>query len=273
VKDIIEKHVVEFTASQHGSTDYDKDEFFVMGSNKDEFAPLSYIIKKEESITDIISLQALGYTYSSCDFLDLQAFKDWFCHQFSKKLSIKNTKSIGILNYPDQKQIFEAVEMVDKSYKSLRENHIIVNGKNFPVQLGEWYAKVIFGLRQVKSTSQRGFDFVIGDRKKVEVKIHWNDQSSPKGVKLKKSLVELSDYVIIMYVARNLMIRDVLLLDSDFVMRKFGGKGHTIFLKDLDVLNYFFSRSGKQLDKVANKSALMRFATPNLAMKLTEFLE
>ena len=76
-----------------------------------------------------------------------------------------------------------------------------------------------------------------------------------------------------MYVARNLMIRDVLMLDSDFVTRKFSSKGHTIFLKDQEISNYFFSKSGKQLEHVSNKSALMRFSNPNLAMKLTEYLE
>ena len=121
-----------------------------------------------------------GFIYSSCDFLDLQEFKEWYQHQFSRKLKIKDAKRIGILHFPDQKQIFDAVELVDKCYTSLRANHIINNGKNFSVQLGEWYAKVIFGLKQVKSTSQRGFDFTIEEGKKVEVKVHWNDKSYPK---------------------------------------------------------------------------------------------
>lgn len=273
MKDIVNKHAAEFSAGQHGNTDYDKDEIFIMGDNSNEFVPFKYLQKKAEEVSDVDSLLAAGYTFSSSDFLDLKEFGDWYSNQFSKKLMNKDARNIGILNLPDQKAIFEAVELVDKCYESLRKNHIINNGKNFPVQLGEWYAKVIFGLRQIKSTSQRGFDFALGNGKKVEVKIHWNDQSSPKGVKLKKSLVELSDYVIIMYVARNLMIRDVLMLDSDFVTRKFSSKGHTIFLKDQEISNYFFSKSGKQLEHVSNKSALMRFSNPNLAMKLTEYLE
>jgi len=48
-----------------------------------------------------------------------------------------------------------------------------------------------------------------------------------------------------MYVSKNFMIREMLLLDSDFVMRKFAAKGHTIFLKDSDIASYFFSRSNK----------------------------
>ena len=62
-----------------------------------------------------------------------------------------------------------------------------MNGKNLPVQLGEWYAKAVLGLYQKKSSSQRGFDFFTDEGKKVEVTIHWQDQTSPKGVKLKKS--------------------------------------------------------------------------------------
>ena len=106
----------------------------------------------------------------------------------------------------------------------------------------------------------------------VEVKVDFHDATSPKGVKIKKSLAELSDYVIIMYVAKNFTIRDVLFLDSEFVLRKFDTKGHTIFLKDQDVQNYFFSRSDKHYDKVVNKSALLRFASPQLAMKLEDKL-
>ena len=147
-----------------------------------------------------------------------------------------------------------------------------MNGKNLPVQLGEWYAKSIFGLRQVKSTSQRGFDFYIGDER-AEVKVHWADHSSPKGVKVRKSMVQLSQYTIVMYVARNFMIREVCFLDSDFILRKFAGKGHTIFLKDSDVGQYFFSRSNKQSDKVVNQTALMKYASPTFAMNLTEFFQ
>ena len=51
----------------------------------------------------------------------------------------------------------------------MRKEQIILNGKNLPIQLGEWYAKNIFGLRQEKSSSQRGFDFYLGENR-IEVK-------------------------------------------------------------------------------------------------------
>ena len=107
------------------------------------------------------------------------------------------------------------------------------------------------------------------DGKKVEVKVHRSDTSSIKGAKIKKSLVELSDYTIVMYVATNLRIRNVLLLDSEFVVRKFSSKGHNL-LKDVDVHGYFFTKSNKQFDKIINRSLLMKFATPNFAMKLDD---
>jgi hypothetical protein len=195
-------------------------------------------------------------------------FKTWFKNKFGKKLTLKASKSMGILHFPDQKRIFDAVEEVNKMFDILRKTFVIMNNKNLPVQLGEWYAKTIFGLKQAKSSSQRGFDFVNDDGKKIEVKAQWGDKSSPKGVRIKKSLLELSDICIVIYVAKNFMIRDVLYLDSDFVLRKYAGKGHAVYLKDSDVGSYFFSKSNKHLNKVVNQSALMRFSSPGFAMKL-----
>jgi hypothetical protein len=144
---------------------------------------------------------------------------------------------------------------------------ILLNGKSFPVQVGEWLAKSIFGLKQVKSSSQRGFDFMMNDNR-VEVNVHWKEKSSPKGVKVRKSLINLSDSCLLIYLNSNFLIRDICYLDSDFVQRKFSGKGHSIFLKDSDVNAYFFSKSDKHFDKIVDKSAMMKFAAPMFAMKL-----
>ena len=194
----------------------------------------------------------------------------WFEDTFNRKLDMKDRKNITIVHLPDAKKIFEAVEIVNQVYQILKDHKVLVNGKNLPVQLGEWYAKTILGLEQRKSSSQRGFDFYTHDKKKVEVKIHWHDTTSPKGVKLKRSLIEMSDYTVVMYVSKNFTIRDILLLDSDFVIRKFAGKGHTIFLKDPDIMGYFFSRSNKHYDKIVNRKALLQFSSPDLAMKIDE---
>lgn len=260
----------EFSAQTHGTTDYDKDAVYVMGESDHNFVPWTFLQKQIPELASMGKLKAEGFVYSSYDFLELQTFDEWYQRQFNKRLSSKVVKTLGILHRPDQKAIFDSVEVVNKTYQILKDHKVLVNGKNLPVQLGEWYAKIIFGLNQIKSSSQRGFDFKTDDGKVVEVKVHWHDATSPKGVKIKKSLAELSDYCVIMYVARNFTIRDILFLDSEFVLRKFDTKGHTIFLKDQDVQSYFFSRSDKHYNKVANKTALMQFASPQLAIKLED---
>lgn len=271
MKNLIEGVAKEFSEQSHGSSDYWKDTTFVRGSSDDEFVPLSYLLKKyPEKVDSLENLQSEGYVYSSLDFLELKSFENWYQKLFNKKLTLKTKKTIGIIHLPDTKKIFEAVEIVNQVYQIMKDYKVLVNGKNLPIQLGEWYAKTIFGLKQIKSSSQRGFDFFLDEGKKVEVKIHWQDVTSPKGVKLKKSLLEMSDYTIIMYVAKNFMIRDILLLDSDFILRKFASKGHTIFLKDGDIAGYFFSKSDKHFDRIINKRALLQFASPKLAMKLDE---
>lgn len=272
MKNLVDECAREFSAQTHGSTDFDKENLFIKGAGNGEFVPIGYLLKKHPEIEGLEKLQSIGYVYSSCDYLELSEFDDWYNKQFGKRLGLKNKKDIGIVHFPDTKKIFEAVEIVDQVYRILKDHKVLINGKNLPVQLGEWYSKSIFGLKQIKSASQRGFDFEMAGGEKVEVKVHWQDVTSPKGVKIKKSLVELSDYTVVIYVAKNFTIRDILLLDSDFVLRKFGSKGHTIFLKDADVSGYFFSKSNKHYDKIKNKSALLKFASPNLAIKIDEKL-
>lgn len=262
----------KFSAQPHGSSDYDKDGIFVMGSTDHEYVPLSYLQKEIPEIEGLSDLKSVGFVFSSYDYLEIGEFDKWYQDRFNKRLSSKTMKSVGILHYPDHKTIFDTVEVVHQTFQILHDHKVLMNGKNLPVQLGEWYAKIIFGLHQMKSASQRGFDFRTEGGKTVEVKVHWHDATSPKGVKIKKSLAELSDYCIIMYVAKNFTIRDILFLDSEFILRKFDTKGHTIFLKDQDVAGYFFSKSDKHYDKVANKTALLQFASPTLAMKIEERL-
>ncbi len=263
------REIKVFSEVKHGSSDYDKDELFVMGKEKGEFAPLRYLKKKLPDLESYSDLLKTGFIFDSYDLLQPGSFPKWYEFQFSKKLLRKVAKKITVVHQPDNKTIFDAVEGVCKCYETLREQQIIMNGKNLPVQLGEWYVKCIFGLKQVKSTSQRGFDFYL-DEKRVEVKVDWGDKSSPKGIKLRKSLVELSDYAIVIYVAKNFRIREICVLDSEFILRKFAGKGHTIFLKDSDVSPYFFSKSSRHDDKVVNSSSLLKFSSPTFAMKIME---
>lgn len=261
-----------FSSTTHGSSDYDKDEYFIMDENRTDFAPLKYLRKQFQEIKDVSDLLKMGYVYDSLDLAINENFQTWFEKQFSRKLPRRDQKRICIVYVPNNKLILDQIELVNKSYEILAQQQILLNGKNLPTQLGEWYAKCIFGLKQVKSTSQRGFDFVAPDGKRVEVQVEWSDISSPKGVKIKKTLVELSDYCIIIYVAKNFMIREVCFLDSEYVSRKFSSKGHTLFLKDTDVGTYFFSKSSKHFDKIVNPITFLKYASPNLAMKLSEKL-
>ena len=267
--EVLNREIKDFNQETHGSTDYDKDEIYVMGESPNEFAPLKYLIKKIEGLSKSRELLKLGLVHDTYDLFEYEHFPSWFENQFSRKLTRTLSKKISILHLPNNKEVFDSIELVNKCYEVLRAEQILMNGKNLPVQLGEWYAKAIFGLEQRKSASQRGFDFYLED-KRIEVKVHWSDVSSPKGVKMRKSLVDLADHCILIYIARNFMIREIGFLDSSFIVRKFGGKGHTIFLKDSDVSQYFFSKSDKHYMKVANKSALLKYCNPQLAMKLAE---
>lgn len=267
--EVLNREIKDFNKETHGSTDYDKDEIYVMGESPSEFAPLKYLSKKIEGLTKSRDLLTLGLVHDTYDLFEYEDFPKWFETQFSRKLTRTLAKKISILHLPKNKEIFDAISTVNKCYEVLRAEQILMNGKNLPVQLGEWYGKAIFGLEQRKSSSQRGFDFYLED-KRIEVKVHWSDVSSPKGVKMRKSLVDLADHCILIYIARNFMIREICFLDSSFILRKFGGKGHTIFLKDSDVNQYFFSKSDKHYMKVANKTALLKYSNPTLAMTLAE---
>lgn len=268
----LNEEVKLFSSSTHGSSDYDKDEYFIMSENRLDFAPLKYIQKKIPDFKDVNSLLKVGFVYDSFELSNNENFQIWYEKQFSKKLLRREAKKISIVYVPNNKLILDQIGLVNRSYEILAHEQILLNNKNLPTQLGEWYAKCIFGLKQVKSTSQRGFDFVMGDGKRVEIQVEWSDLSSPKGVKIKKTLVELSDYSVIIYVAKNFMIREVCFLDSEYVTRKFSSKGHTIFLKDSDVSTYFFSKSSKHFDKIINPITFLKYASPNLAMKLSEKL-
>jgi hypothetical protein len=267
VKDLIYELAREFSAATHGSSSFDTDVAFVMGESEQLYVPLSYITKKHPDIKTIEDLQNRGLVYSSVDYIDSEGFSNWFKNQFGKKLTQKNAHLTGILVYPDRDLILQTVKQVSEAFELLRSHYVINNGKNLPVQLAEWYAKAVFGLRQVRSSSQRGFDFFSPEGKRIEVMVDWNDRSSPKGAKLKKSLVELSDCCIIMYITKSLQIRDMIFLDSSFIMRKFADKGHTIFLKDSSISEYFFSVSGKHYNKIVGEQDLEKFASPAFYQK------
>ncbi len=261
--------IESFCKETHGSTDYHKETVFVKGRGSHEYAPFKFLSKKLESLKHADQLINIGFVFEAHDLTPFEDFEVYFEKQFSRKLPRSQARELNYILMPDNKSIFDSVETIDKQYKVLQNAHIILNGKNLPVQLGEWYAKCIFGLRQIKSTSQRGFDFYLG-KDSIEIKVEWSDTPSPKGVKIKKSLIDLSKYTVIIYLAKNFRIREVCFLDSEFIGRKFYDKGHTVFLKDQDISAYFFSKGTHNIDKVVNSTSLLKFATSNLAMNMAE---
>lgn len=267
--EVLYQLIEDFSKETHGSSDYYKEEIFVKGKSEGEFIPLKHLVKKTENVSGIDQLYKLGFVCDSYELYEEEDFIKWYEKQFGRKLKRTHAKKIFIVYDPDDKAIFDAVEQVHNAFEVLRFQKVLMNNKNLPVQLGEWYAKSIFGLKQKKSSSQRGFDFYL-DGKRTEIKVEWGNLTSPKGAKIRKSLADLSDYCIVMYLARNFMIREICFLDSDFVLRKFAGKGHTIFLKDSDVSQYFFTSSSKHMNKVKNSSSLLKYSSPTFAMKIAE---
>lgn len=166
MKNLISGLGEEFSSQSQGSSDYWKDTAYVRGDDDTKFIPFSYIQKKENEVNSLGDLQSEGYVISSLDFLELESFASWYQDTFNRKLFQKDKKNILIVHHPDHKKIFEAIEIVDQVFKILKDHKVLINGKNIPVQLGEWYAKTILGLRQVKSSSQRGFDFYDEENKK-----------------------------------------------------------------------------------------------------------
>ena len=257
-------------SKEAANASYARERTFVQGNEPGRYAPLKFLSKKIDDLGGVDGLLRAGMVYDSlAPFLD-GAFTDWYQDHFSQKPTPKVLRNISVLHEPNVKLMVDSIDMVNKSYSILRREHIVTNGKNLPVQLGEWYAKSIFGLEQRKSTSQRGFDFFLKDSK-VEVKVHWSERPLVKGLKVRKSLVDLSEYTIIVYLAKDLKIKEICFFDSGFIMRKFADKGHTIFLKDEDISHYFFSRSSKHIDKVVNRSLLVRFSSSHFAMQLSEY--
>lgn len=261
--------VEEFGKQTHGSSDYHTDLDYIRGSSSDSYVPLKYLNKKYPSGLTVLKLLQIGFIQNSLDLFGNDGFAVWYEKQFSRKIPRDVISKINLYIIPDNKNIIHAIELVDQGQIILKKEQILLNGKKLPVQIGEWYARCIFGLTQKKSATQRGFDFKL-DGKQIEVVVHWSDISSPKGVKIRKSLVKLSEYVIIVYLSRNFMIRELCFFESAFLQRKFTDKGHTFFLKDSDLMDYFFSKSSKYDAKVINKSALLKYSNSSLAIKLAE---
>ena len=263
--------IKEFSQKHHGHSSYSKENTFVKGQGRGEYAPFKFLVKKINDLSNAKQLDSVGMICDSLAFTGDDQFIDWFQRQFTRQFTNRMLKNIVLWRAPRIKPLSDCINQLCLSYEFLRKEKILINGKNLPTQLGEWYAKCIFNLDQRKTASQRGFDFFL-EGKRIEVKIHRADKVSLKGIKIRKSLVDLSEYIMIIYLGRDLKIQEICLLDSKFVMRKFSTKGHTIFLKEEDISPYFFGLSPKHIDKVARKSLFVRFLSTDFTMKIADHL-
>ena len=186
-------------------------------------------------------------------------FRLWFEKQYQQPLA-----NVSLLYIPNSEAVINAASLIVKARHMLMDERIILNKKDSPIQIGEWYAKSIFGLVQSHSTLQRGFNFYRRGIR-IEVRVEWGTESSFRGVKIEKRMLELSTFCLIIYLSDQLMIRDVCIMDSVFVLKKWSGKGETIFLRDDQISQYFFTRSIKHMDKIQNVPRLLQFSSPAFA--------
>ena len=135
----INNQVKEFSSKTHGNSESYKEKVFVKGDCG--YIPLKTLIKKVENLEDARGLQKIGFIFESYEFHPSEEFSQWFQETFSRKLTRSQEKGISILFIPDNSSILDSIEQASRSYEILRNKNILINGKNLPVQLGEWYAK------------------------------------------------------------------------------------------------------------------------------------
>jgi hypothetical protein len=64
VKNYVNESARDFSGQTHGSSDYWQESIYVCGDKENEFIPLSVLIKNNEELKDIKSLQNVGYAIS-----------------------------------------------------------------------------------------------------------------------------------------------------------------------------------------------------------------
>jgi hypothetical protein len=253
-----------YSSGSHGIS---KEKIFVANPSKNEFAPLGLILKKIDGLHEVEDLVRIGYSYLSIEIDDYPAFNEWFFKQFSLKLTGKLKKDLYVLYPSDDQIVLNTLSKMDFLYQILHKEKVLLNNKHLTTQLGEWYARAIFGIIPKKSISVRGFDFFL-ENIPVEIKVAWPEKTSPKGIRILKSSMENSTFLIIIYLTRNFLIRDILFLDSKQYLFNLDVRGETIFVKESSIKKFLFSKSDYFFDRVVNSNALLKFATPTLAIKL-----
>ena len=142
----INNQVSEFSSKSHGSSELYREKVYVKG--EDGYIPLKALIKRVEKLESGRDLQKIGFVFESYEFHPSEHFSQWFQEKFARKLTRSQEKDISILYIPDNSSILDSIEHASRSYEILREKNILINGKNLPVQLGEWYAKCVLDLNK-----------------------------------------------------------------------------------------------------------------------------
>ena len=76
--EVLNREIEDFNKETHGSTDYDKDEIYVMGESPSVFTPLKYLIKKIEGLSSARDLLKLGLVHDTYDLFEYDHFPKWF---------------------------------------------------------------------------------------------------------------------------------------------------------------------------------------------------
>ncbi len=262
--------IQEFNQKVHDGAKHGEDDLFVQGEMEDAYAPMTYLKKKCPLLKTEKDLLKIGFFFGPNEVGQNSTFAHWYEKRFQKLLPSSIQKKMQFLFPIQQEEMQRPLQLINEQYEWLKKNRILINSKDLPTQLGEWFAKSIFGLRHCKSMSQRGFDFEL-DGKKVEVFVHWKlsnqAKSSLKGMKIKKTDLNLYDFCILIYLTPDLLIKDLCFLDSSYIQRKFSTKGHSLFIQEEDIRMYFFGKSPKHYDKILNEKTLLTFASSHFLSK------
>ena len=116
---------------------------------------------KKTELTGLNDVLRYGFVCESLELIEREEFHNWFektavLSKIKTYSSSQNTNCFQYLRIPKSSMLSKRF-IEDMKYLKIMLSFSMA--KISLVQLGEWYAKCIFGLRQTKSTSQRGFDF------------------------------------------------------------------------------------------------------------------
>ena len=110
--ELVLEQISEFCKEPHGSTNYGKDDVYVQGKSTDEFAPLSFLVKKIEGLEKERDLLKSGFIYNSYDVDEDPKFATWYKGQFAKNMPSSLKKKSVVLYIPEHKNILDCIQVV-----------------------------------------------------------------------------------------------------------------------------------------------------------------